>query len=175
MKLLTYLLFALVVAACVAPARSNAATGCVALPQALVQTLQQHGWGAPGSYVGALHNLNGRGSPEAIVLLTGRQFCGSGGCTLVVLQPEGEGWHLVSKTTLVRPPIRVFQVRHNGWATLGVQVQGGGVAHGYTALLPFQGSAYPANPTVSPAIRSHRKVAGNILISSYSCSLAVGS
>jgi len=173
MKRLAYLLFVLVVATCVAPARGDAATRCVALPQALVQTLQQHGWGAPGSYVGALHNLNGRGSPEAVVLLTGRQFCGSGGCTLVVLQLEGEDWRLVSKTTLVRPPIRVLQVRHNGWATLGVQVQGGGVAHGYTALLPFQGSAYPANPTVSPAVRSHGKVLGNMLIASYSCSPAV--
>jgi hypothetical protein len=175
MKLLSCLWFVLAVAASLAPARSDAATECVALPQTLVQTLQQHGWGAPGSYVGAFHNLDGRGSPEAIVLLTGRQFCGSGGCTLVVLQPEGEGWRLVSKTTLVHPPVRVLHTRHNGWATLSVQVGGGGIVPGYTALLPFQGSGYPANPTVSPAIRSHGNVVGSTLISSYRCSPAVRS
>jgi len=172
MKRLTNFGVVLFFAACFAPMRGGVAAECVTLPRALSQMLQKHGWGAPDSYVAALHNLSGSAAPEAIVLLSGRQFCGSGGCTLLVLQRHGAGWHLVSKTTLVHPPIRVLRTRNDGWATLSVQVQGGGIKPGYIATLPFQGSVYPANPTVAPAIRAHGKPVGSVLISAYHCHVA---
>jgi len=172
MKRLTNFGFVLFFAAGLVPVRGGVAAECITLPRALSQTLQQHGWGAPGSYVAALHNLSGSPVPEAIVLLSGRQFCGSGGCTLLVLQRHGASWHLVSKTTLVRPPIRALRTRNDGWATLSVQVQGGGIMPGYTATLPFQGSGYAANPTTAPAIRAHGKPAGSVLISAAHCHVA---
>jgi len=172
MKRLASFGFVVLFMASFAPVRNSAAAECVAVPQSLSQTLQQHGWGVPGSYVAALHSLTGGASPEAIVLLTGQQFCGSGGCTLLVLQRRGVGWRLVSKVTLVRPPIRVLPTRNNRWATLSVQVQGVGVMSGYTALLPFQGSGYPTNPTAPPAIRERGAPAGSVLISSNHCQVA---
>jgi hypothetical protein len=156
--------------ACCVPAHSIAATPCATLPQALAETLESHGWGSPGSYVAALHDLNGDGSPEAVILLTGRDWCGSGGCTLLVLRQRGPRWQLVSKTSIVRPPIRVLPGHQHGWPMLSVYVAGGGIIPGYTSILPFGKSGYPVNPTVSPAFHAHGAPTGYLLIGSYRCS-----
>ena len=56
----------------------------------------------------------------------------------------------------------VFPEVKNGWHTLGVAVAGGGILPGYQAELPFDGHAYPENPSVPPASRSKAK--GSVLI-----------
>ena len=160
---------AIIACGCCVSALGSAEPRCVALPQALTKTLASHGWGSPGSYVAALRSLNGGASPQAVVLLTGPAWCGSGGCTLLVLQHDTQAWVLVSKTTIVRPPIRVLPQRHNGWHSLSVFVAGG-ITPGYTAILPFGKSGYPGNPTVAPAFRAHHANSGELLINSLHCS-----
>ena len=115
-------------------------------------------------YLAAFRDLNGDGIPEAIVYLIGRQWCGSGGCPLFILQKRGESWKTVTSTTITNPPIRVLDRKLNGWHSLGVWVQGGGIQPGYEAELRFNGKTYPRNPSVPPARRAAKDLAGEVVI-----------
>jgi hypothetical protein len=97
-------------------------------------------------------DLNGDGRPEAIVYLTGRGWCGSGGCTLLVLERSGEGFSVRARTTITRAPIAVLPSASHGWRDLVVGVGGVGARPGQ-AVLPFRGDRYAGNPTLPPARR----------------------
>ncbi len=43
----------------------------------------------PTRYSAAFVGLSGRSKGEAVIYLTGQQWCGSGGCTALVLAPPG--------------------------------------------------------------------------------------
>jgi hypothetical protein len=101
---------------------------------------------------------------EVIVYLSGRGWCGSGGCVMLILAPEGETYRVVTKTTVTRLPIRVLTTKSNGWHDISVEVAGGGIQPGYEAELSFDGKSYPSNPTVTPAHRSNGKVQGRTVI-----------
>jgi len=117
-------------------------------------------------YVAAFRDLNGDGKPEAIVYLIGKSWCGSGGCHLFIFQKNGASWKLVTTMTITNPPIRMLDTASHGWHSLGVWVQGGGIQPGYEAELRFNGKSYPKNPTVPPARRAAKNLAGKVLISS---------
>jgi hypothetical protein len=102
-------------------------------------------------YAVAFLNLNRDRASEAIVYLSGDRWCGSGGCTMLILAPAGASYRVVTKTTITRLPIRVLKTRTNGWADLSVRVQGGGILTAYQAVLRFDGSTYPENPSTLPA------------------------
>ena len=108
-------------------------------------------------YSAALSNLSGAKVREVVVYVSGRAWCRSGGCTMLILRPNGVSFTVIARTTITRPPIRVLQTTTNGWHDVGVWVQGGGILAGYTAVLSFNGKAYASNPTVPPA----RKLVGN--------------
>src|SRR5215472_1864137 len=112
----------------------------------------------------AFRDLNGDGIPEAIVYLIGQQWCGSGGCNLLVFQKNGASWKLITKMTITNPPIRIIDTKTNGWHNLGVWVQGGGIQPGYEAELRFNGKTYPRNPSVPPARRPAKGLSGEVLI-----------
>jgi hypothetical protein len=76
--------------------------------------------------------------------------CGTGGCSLFVFAREGDGWRLVTRTTVTRPPVRLAPRRSNGWRHLVVRVAGGGLAARDVELV-FDGRPYPANPTTVPS------------------------
>jgi hypothetical protein len=109
-------------------------------------------------------DLKGDGAKEAIVYVSGRAWCGSGGCVMLILAPEGTSYRVVTETTITRPPIRILDTKSNGWHDIGVVVTGGGIA-GYEAVLPFDGKTYPTNPSVPPARRSIEKIRGQTVIS----------
>lgn len=117
-------------------------------------------------YVAAFRDLNSDGVPEAIVYLVGSQWCGSGGCNMLVLSQDGNSWRIVSNITITQPPIMMLSASSNGWHNIGVWVQGGGIQHGYESELSFDGKAYPRNPTVAPSKRLAGKVAGEGVITS---------
>lgn len=116
-------------------------------------------------YIAAFTDLNGDGVPEAIVLLRSGGWCGSGGCTALILTRSKSSWKIVTKLTITRPPIRVLKGATNGWRNITVWVEGGGIYPGYEALLRFDGSSYPRNPTVPPAQKLEREVEGAVVIS----------
>ena len=117
-----------------------------------------------GRFTDALVDLNGDGKPEAVVYLTSNDWCGSGGCTTLILARDTNSWTLVTKVTLTRPPIRVLATKSNGWRSIGVWVQGGGIQPGYEAELRFDGKTYPENPSMTPARPLTGKPVGETLI-----------
>lgn len=102
---------------------------------------------APLSYA------SGTNGDLTFVLFSGPEYCGSGGCTLLILSGGGEGdYAVLGETTITRAPIRVLSTSTNGRPDVAVQVAGGGVEP-HEALLVFDGTRYPSNPTVPPARR----------------------
>jgi hypothetical protein len=109
-------------------------------------------------------DLGGDGTKEILVYLRGQEWCGTGGCPLLVLRRDGSSFKIISKTKITRPPIRILPTRSHGWSDLGVTVVGGGITRAYIARLPFDGSSYARNPTAPPASHANGRQ-GRIAIS----------
>jgi hypothetical protein len=115
-------------------------------------------------YSAAFVDLKNDGKHEVIVYITGRFWCGSGGCVMLILAPDDSSYRVVTRTTITRLPVRILVSKSHGWHDISVQVQGGGIVHVYEAELSFDGRTYPSNPTVPPARRLVGKVAGEVAI-----------
>lgn len=102
-----------------------------------------------------------------LVYMAGAHWCGSGGCTLLVLEPEGEGLRELGRTTISHPPVRVLNTRTNGMPELSVRVRGDYYPGDGPKLvaLPFDGETYALNPTAPPARLLQEPVDGEIVIS----------
>ena len=102
-------------------------------------------------------DLNADNMDDAVVLLTGPNWCGSGGCTLLVFRGTPSSFKLVSKSTVTDTPIRVSDEQHEGWRTLVVHSRGIG-----DVAMRFDGKRYPANPSLqekaSPEVVAGAKV-----------------
>ena len=98
-------------------------------------------------------SLHGK-TENVFVYISGRNWCGSGGCMALLLEPAGASFRVIDKFTLMRLPIRVLSSKHNGWNDIAMTVQGGGVVHGYTAILRFNGHRYSSNQSVAPKLAS---------------------
>lgn len=108
-------------------------------------------------------DLDRDGIPELLVYRLDRDFCGSGGCNLLIIRREDSGFLVVGSTTVTQLPIRILSTYSKGWRDLGVWVAGGGIWPGYEARLRYDGETYPANPTMAPAIPLRRPV-GQIVL-----------
>lgn len=84
-------------------------------------------------------DLNGDGSKEIFVRLMSPYFCGSGGCTFLLLDKYGE---IITKFTVTRAPIFVEKTKVNGWSVLLVRDRG------VLKELSFDNGSYPSNPSV---------------------------
>jgi hypothetical protein len=92
------------------------------------------------------YDLDDNGIDEAVVLLSGQYWCGSGGCDALVLRQQGDSYDILMQSSVTRPPIGVLATSHNGLRDLYVHVGGGGLPFGPVAMI-FDGRAYPGNPT----------------------------
>ena len=115
-------------------------------------------------YAAAFIDLNGDGKNEVIVYLMASKWCGSGGCTVLILIPQHSGYRVMTRMTVTQLPIRVLSTKTAGWQDLGVRVQGGGIQPGYEAILRFNGTTYPRNPSMPPAQRLRRPLEGRVVI-----------
>lgn len=90
-------------------------------------------------------DLNNDRVDDAIVFLQGQSWCAPEGCTMLVLQGEGEGFRVVSKVSEVLAPVRVAETQSHTWRDI--------VVHSNAAekLLQFNGRGYPAKATELPA------------------------
>lgn len=95
--------------------------------------------------------------------LTGGDYCGSGGCVLLVARKTETGFERVGRLTVTQTPIRVLESRSHGLPDLAVGVSGGG-ATPHEALIPFDGTRYASNPTVAPAKPIEGAAPGQTLI-----------
>lgn len=110
------------------PALTSAVEMCIKKKGASEQPVFRH----------AVTDLNDDKHADAIVLLTGEHWCGSGGCTMLIFQGTPNGFKFVSRSTVTREPIRVSAGKERGWKTLIVQSKGVG-----DVLMPFNGTSYP--------------------------------
>ncbi len=156
---------ALLMTTCVAKAQWRPSAAPSAAEESLKRFLQSWDNDKRTRYVAAFRDLNGDGIPEAIVYLLGN-WCGSGGCTTLILTRDAGSWRIVTRITIVQLPIRVLMNTSHGWRSIGVWVQGGGIQPGYEAELRFDGKSYPRNPSVPPARRLTGKAAGEVVIGS---------
>lgn len=108
-------------------------------------------------------DLNDDGTPEALVYLMGSFTCGSGGCTMLVLEPARQSYELVSRMTLVNPPVVVTEEKTAGWKDLMIYVEGGGATPHY-ARLQYDGDRYPSNPSIAPAIPLNTTLSGTAIL-----------
>lgn len=135
----------------------------------LHRALQQHLYDQRLRYFGALpfaeepatgyrvhrEDLNDDGDEDALVLMLGRYWGGTGGQTLFVFRGAGQGFHFVSHMTCITGPmpgsVCVTRTRSGGWYDLAVRVKGGEAGTKY-ARMTFNGNQYPLNPTVRPVM-----------------------
>ena len=99
-------------------------------------------------------DLNGDGVDEAIVYgpeAAAPGWCGTGGCGIGVYVCTGSSYRLKSSTSIGWPPVGVLRTAHYGWRDITIVAAGGGIVPGYRAMLTFNGSRYPFNPTTPPA------------------------
>lgn len=110
-------------------------------------------------------DLNGDGRSEVVAYLMGPSVCGSGGCSLMVFQPTGQGtYRLISRHTLVNNPIVVSDATTKDWRDLVLYVAGGGAQPNYH-VLRFDGKTYPRNPSTAPTVRQGAIVTGTAVVS----------
>lgn len=138
-----------------APVKKPASDANDRLHQSLIEIAKADGDIAPErhEYQVAFAQLNGRGPREAVILIDGPGYCGSGGCNIEVFRETVNGhFRLVSRHTLCRDQIYVSWNEHYGWRDLVIQVSGGGAAAGKRTLI-HNGNAYPLNPSVQPEFK----------------------
>ena len=99
----------------------------------------------------------GPGPAHAVVVyLTGRGWCGSGGCTTLVLAPAGDSYRAAGRIPVTQPPISVLPSTHHGWADLGVWFRDARGAR--EAVLRYDGRRYRGNPSRAPVARTVGRV-----------------
>lgn len=103
------------------------------------------------------------GTKFSVAYLRGDTWCGSSGCTLLVLKPVGSSFEVAAKLPAVHTPIIFLSARGGELPEIGVWVQGGGISRGYQAALVSKAGKYP-NPTLTK--RRVRAGAGVVLIAS---------
>ena len=103
----------------------------------------------------ATSDLNGDGCDDAMALMNfDSGYCGNAGCSLLVAICEGDGFNVISNTTIVRPPVAVSRSKGNGYRDIIVDIAGGG-GQARTVALRYDGSAYPINASNSEAVERH--------------------
>jgi hypothetical protein len=86
-------------------------------------------------------DLNDDGNEEIFVRFMGPYFCGTGGCTFLLLDKYGE---IITRFTVTRAPFYAETTRKNGWRVLVVWDSG------ELKELLYSEGGYPSNPTVLP-------------------------
>ena len=92
------------------------------------------------------YDLNGDGQEE---LITQLDWCGSGGCTLLIFENHQQEWRFNSRITLVNTPINLGVKQQQGWQDLVLFVSGGGAVPNQH-ILRYDGVSYPLNPSTAP-------------------------
>ena len=146
---------------------SQPAVHSTSLEQSVKHFLEtwRNGFYRSDSYTAVFPDLNGDGNPEAIVYLTGDGWCGSGGCSMLVLTQNAQhSWRIVGNISVTHRPISVLKSMSHGWHSIGVWESGGGILKPYEAELLFNGKKYPFNPSMPPARKLSKPVPEEVVI-----------
>ena len=162
-RCLTVLLFATAYA-CSLPAETPTAAENSGKARAFLQHYLNGSDDKTARYSAAFVELKGNGPKDVIVYFTDQRMCGTGGCSMLILAPEGASYRLVTSVTIAWPAIRVLKTKSHGWHEIGVWVQGGGIQPGYEGVLSYDGKSYRSNPSVPPARAASPLLEGNTVI-----------
>lgn len=114
------------------------------LARYLLPTVIEHSYGKT-DYLETWTDLNGDQIKDAVVLLQGTEWCGSGGCTMLIYHAKNDhSLSLITKTTVTDTPIYQLSTKQNGWSDLSVYSKGVG-----QVKLSFDGQSYPTNPSLA--------------------------
>ena len=97
------------------------------------------------------YDLNGDGRREALIFLKApyRFWCGTHGCTILVMQAHNDRFTLVNDIQPVRAPLYVSANKTQGWHDLIVRVSGRW-DEARDVALRFNGRHYPRHPDTVP-------------------------
>lgn len=90
------------------------------------------------------YDLNEDGKNEIFVGLTGTYFCGSGGCTQLILNDQG---NVISTFSVSGYPVIIDKNKTNGWKDLFIY------SGSKNRIVKFDGKKYPSNPSVLPELK----------------------
>lgn len=108
-------------------------------------------------------DLNEDGKPEIFAYLVGSPVCGTGGCSAVIFKQENEQYTVLSKFTLVNNPVIISNSKTKGYRDIIMHVSGGGI-ESFSALIRYDGTTYPSNPSIQPKVMPGTKVNGIAII-----------
>ena len=86
-------------------------------------------------------DLNGDQNKEIFVLLNGSYFCGSGGCTMLLLNSD---LSVITSFTVMTPPLFIEKREDKDWAVLLIRNEGA------LKELIYKDGSYPSNPSILP-------------------------
>jgi uncharacterized protein YecT (DUF1311 family) len=89
---------------------------------------------------------------DVVVYMTGNDWCGSGGCYALLLEPDGHSFRVITHFTFINLPIHVLGSSTKGWHDLTVQVRDDG-QRPHRVILKFNGETYP-NPSAAYAVNA---------------------
>ena len=92
-------------------------------------------------YVYGRVDLNADGRREVLVYLLGSIFCGTGGCSMLLFTETADGYQLVSRFSVSRPPVIISGQATKGWSDIIYLQSGGGVASSFVRFA-FDGRRY---------------------------------
>jgi hypothetical protein len=114
----------------------------------------------PLRYAAATH---GEGDQKlTFAYLIGPEYCGSAGCSLMILHRRGDAFDLLGKISTVYTPVRVLPSMTNGRPDLAIRTRGEGIST-VDKLIPFNGHRYAWSPNL-PAARDVANPGGEIIL-----------
>ena len=90
------------------------------------------------------YDLNEDGKKEILVGFTGPYFCGSGGCTQLLLDDQG---NVITQFSVSGNPVVIDTNKTNGWKDLFIY------SGGKYRIVKFNGKKYPSNPSMQPELK----------------------
>lgn len=93
-------------------------------------------------------DLNNDGKDEYFVRFSSPYFCGSGGCTFLLIDRYAK---IITKFSVMDPPIYLTEEKTNGWLNLYVY------NYGSHRVLSYNGKTYPSNPSVVPKTKLNKE------------------
>jgi hypothetical protein len=89
-------------------------------------------------------------TPMQLVYVSGMAWCGSGGCSALLVARQGASYRVLDEWSLVKLPICVLPGRTNGWHDIAMPGQGY-TGPGATAVIGYDGKHYAVAVTEKPA------------------------
>ena len=97
------------------------------------------------------------------VYLVAPSLCGTGGCSAAIFKEGNGDYNLLSRFSLVNNPVIISNSKTKGYKDIIMNVYGGGI-ESFFALIKYDGTTYPSNPSIQPKVNPGTKVKGIAIV-----------